>query len=63
MNQLSERPDARRRRVEGPSRDPRDHAGLERPAAHPKGKEPTQARTNRTRVISDGAPSRFGGPQ
>jgi hypothetical protein len=37
MNQLSERPDARRRRVEGPSRDPRDHAGLERPAAHPKG--------------------------
>lgn len=37
MCQLSERPDARRRRVEGPSRDPRDHAGLERPAAHPKG--------------------------
>jgi hypothetical protein len=63
MNQLSERPDARRRRVEGPSRDPRDHAGLERPAAHPKGNERSQARTNRTRVISDGAPSRFGGPQ
>jgi hypothetical protein len=46
MSQVSERPDARRRRVEGPSRDPRDHAGLERPAAHPKS-APPRAPANR----------------
>lgn len=47
MCQLPDHPETRRRRVEGPSRDPRDHAGLERPAAHPKGARPDKGHAPR----------------
>jgi hypothetical protein len=52
MSHRSDHSDARRRRVEGPSRDPRDHAGLERPAAHPKGtgSDKTSSRTPANRA-------------